>query len=278
MNRFTLCWLFAITCISIVSSLELQGNDDNLQRLVRRAVIDSGSGDDAERETAASGDAPVVPVAVAEVSGDGEDKTDFPDDTEASGEASGDKPDVENIGSGSGSIPDFVKLSVTKSPVFKTEKRPTTGQKARVEDINTTGAAATKSTAVPVATDKQSTKRADTAPPKSKTESNMIPTFGQTKSENGVELQIGEIGEIGEIQMDAQKQNGADEKKKGGKMNFTVGIAIGVGIGAILAVTIILLLVYRIRKKDSGSYLLDEQSSQKSMLSGEDYKGKEYFA
>ena len=84
MNRFTLCWLLAITCISIVSSLELQGNDDNLQRLVRRAVIDSGSGDDAERETAASGDAPVVPVAVAEVSGDGEDKTDFPDDTEAS--------------------------------------------------------------------------------------------------------------------------------------------------------------------------------------------------
>lgn len=44
-------------------------------------------------------------------------------------------------------------------------------------------------------------------------------------------------------------------------VNFTVAIIVGVVVGAILSILIIVFLVYRLRKKDEGSYSLDEQSS-----------------
>lgn len=43
-------------------------------------------------------------------------------------------------------------------------------------------------------------------------------------------------------------------------VNFTVAIIVGVVVGAILSILIIVFLVYRLRKKDEGSYSLDEQS------------------
>jgi len=70
-----------------------------------------------------------------------------------------------------------------------------------------------------------------------------------------------------------------DEKKSG--VNFTVGIIVGVVVGAILAILVIVFLVYRLRKKDEGSYSLDEQSSQafiRDEKNGGGGQGKEYFA
>lgn len=72
-----------------------------------------------------------------------------------------------------------------------------------------------------------------------------------------------------------------DKHMKKGKsgVNFTVGIIIGVVVGAILAILIIVFLVYRLRKKDEGSYSLDEQSSTAFIRSEADKgKGKEYYA
>jgi len=70
-------------------------------------------------------------------------------------------------------------------------------------------------------------------------------------------------------------------KSKGG-VNFTVGIIIGVVVGAVLAIVIIVFLVYRLRKKDEGSYCLDEQSSNAYMRADTNTallgKDKEYFA
>ena len=45
-------------------------------------------------------------------------------------------------------------------------------------------------------------------------------------------------------------------------INFTLGIIIGVVVGAVLAILVIIFLVYRLRKKDEGSYSLEEQSTQ----------------
>lgn len=65
-------------------------------------------------------------------------------------------------------------------------------------------------------------------------------------------------------------------------VNFTVAIIVGVVVGAILSILIIVFLVYRLRKKDEGSYSLDEQSS--AMLRNDTDspppkgKGEEYYA
>lgn len=71
-----------------------------------------------------------------------------------------------------------------------------------------------------------------------------------------------------------------DDEKPG--VNFTVGIIVGVVVGAILAILVIVFLVYRLRKKDEGSYSLDEQSSQAFIRDeksgGGGGQGKEYFA
>ena len=62
-------------------------------------------------------------------------------------------------------------------------------------------------------------------------------------------------------------------------ISFTTGIIIGVVVGALLAVIVILLLVYRLRKKDEGSYALDEPiTGYTKQEPGSPVSEKEYFA
>ena len=81
------------------------------------------------------------------------------------------------------------------------------------------------------------------------------------------------------IQADPNPGKSSSEKEGTG-INFTLGIIIGVVVGALLAILIIVFLVYRLRKKDEGSYSLDEQSSTAYLRTDTDNptKGKEYFA
>eukprot|EP00794_Sanderia_malayensis_P012004 gene12004-13243_t len=80
---------------------------------------------------------------------------------------------------------------------------------------------------------------------------------------------------------DTQKSRNPKSKKKPG-LSFTTGIIIGVITGAILAILIILFLVYRLRKKDEGSYLLDERYYGSAPYArqepGSPTSDKEYFA
>jgi len=70
------------------------------------------------------------------------------------------------------------------------------------------------------------------------------------------------------------------DKQEEAGVNFTVGIIVGVVVGAILAILVIVFLVYRLRKKDEGSYSLDEPSSQAFIRDEKNGggQGKEYFA
>lgn len=68
-----------------------------------------------------------------------------------------------------------------------------------------------------------------------------------------------------------------DKTEKAG-VKFTIGIIVGVVVGAVLAILVIVFLVYRLRKKDEGSYSLDEQSSQAFIRDDKSGQGKEYFA
>ena len=62
-------------------------------------------------------------------------------------------------------------------------------------------------------------------------------------------------------------------------ISFTTGIIIGVVVGALLAVLVILVLVYRLRKKDEGSYSLEEPiTGYTKQEPGSPVSGKEYFA
>ena len=62
-------------------------------------------------------------------------------------------------------------------------------------------------------------------------------------------------------------------------ISFTTVIIIGVVVGALLAVLVILLLVYRLRKKDEGSYSLDEPiTGYTKQEPGSPISGKEYLA
>jgi len=62
-------------------------------------------------------------------------------------------------------------------------------------------------------------------------------------------------------------------------ISFTTVIIIGVVVGALLAVLVILLLVYRLRKKDEGSYSLDEPiTGYTKQEPGSPVSGKEYLA
>jgi len=76
-------------------------------------------------------------------------------------------------------------------------------------------------------------------------------------------------------------QKGKKHEVKGSKkgLSFTTGIIIGVVVGAVLALLIILFLVYRLRKKDEGSYSLEEPiTGYTKQEPGSPTSGKEYFA
>lgn len=81
---------------------------------------------------------------------------------------------------------------------------------------------------------------------------------------------------VGASRSNQKKKTTGDEAG----VDFTVGIIIGVVVGAILAILVIVFLVYRLRKKDEGSYSLDEPSSQAFIKDEKNGggQGKEYFA
>lgn len=166
----------------------------------------------------------------------------YPDDNEKDGSGCGGE-DGSGDGSGCGPVPVVTTRKPTTKPSTKATQSPT------IVDINT---AQQKTTSAPPST---------FAPTTTGNEINPEPV---TQDPNNT------VGSAGSMVDDAPAASGVD---------FTSGIIIGVVVGAILAILIILFLVYRIRKKDSGSYILDEKSSQ-AMLQEEDQKehGKEYFA
>jgi len=270
MRRWLLLGVFCAVLVTIHTAknaivLEQGGDSDdtlanNIKRLASGAYVtsDDGSGDVA------------VAVASGESSGDDKEVTD-PDDTEVSGDVSGDGETKNEVG-GSGDEDGGSGDVITDAPPgLSTSKKPST-KDTTVEDINTTGATSSV----------EATKKAPTTPrplvSKSPTtpHPNEIPSFELSTSQNDVP----DVLVIEPDSPNAAHLNGKHHKPhpKSGKINFSIGIAIGVAVGAVLAVAIILFLVYRIRKKDSGSYILDEHSSQQSMLRNEDTKSKEYFA
>lgn len=277
MRRWLLLGVFCAAIVSIQSTknailLEQGGDsDDTLANNIKRLASDSdvGSGTD-------DGSGNVVDTAASgESSGDDKEGPAPTDDTEVSGDVSGDGETKTEEG-GSGDTDSGSGDVVTSAPPqFTTSKKPTS-KDTTVEDINTTGA--TSSVEIEATKPKRPSTRRPRVKSKSPTTAhpNEIPSFELSTSRN-------DVPEAMVIEPDAPnsaQQNGKHHKppQKTGKINFSIGIAIGVAVGAVLAVAIIVLLVYRVRKKDSGSYILDEHSSQQSMLRADDAKGKEYFA
>lgn len=190
-------------------------------------------------------------------------KTETPDDSESGDGASGDNSDdtessgsgAEEEGSGKGidTTPSVVVIATkpkkNKSTSRATTGRPKTESKSTVEVINEG------------TTDK---------PTQKTTEGNDPNAFEKTTDSN----------EMGNGVQAASNVNDEDEDNKSGTVNFTVGIIVGVVVGAILAILVIVFLVYRLRKKDEGSYSLDEPSSQAFIRDEKTNpgQGKEYFA
>eukprot|EP00111_Clytia_hemisphaerica_P003814 TCONS_00010938-protein len=189
------------------------------------------------------------------------------DDTESSGDSddtekgSGEEGDSEE-GSGSGSgVGDGNEPSiVVVQTVEPTTKAKTTKaiEKSTVVDINE------------VTTDE---------PKQKTTQGNDIiidagkPTilYGGDEENNNVDDEL-------PTSRQQQKQQKQNDEPTG--VNFTVGIIVGVVVGAILAILVIVFLVYRLRKKDEGSYSLDEPSSQAFIRDEKSNpgQGKEYYA
>lgn len=161
------------------------------------------------------------------------------DDTESSGSGS----DTEDILSGSGSGDDEIILQTQAPPVKKTDSTSTVSVIV-INSVESTPASTTREDSnnnrIPEVDEKD-----PTADPNNKVES------GKTKS-------------------------GANQPSGGVK--FEIGIIIGVVVGAVLAILVIVFLVYRLRKKDEGSYSLDEQSSQAFIRDDKTGQGKEYYA
>ena len=105
-----------------------------------------------------------------------------------------------------------------------------------------------------------------------------VPTTNKTTTDNsGNEVRPTKPTQDPNNQPFVESEN--DEAEKAG-VGFTIGIIIGVVVGAILAILVIVFLVYRLRKKDEGSYSLDESSSQAFIRDEKNTggQGKEYFA
>jgi len=201
-------------------------------------------------EEVGSGDPLIISVIEK---GDG----DTPDDTEWSGD---DAVDAEESGSGSGSggDPIIVKVNTTAtvSPTFKidTSRLQTT---QRVVVINDRDGSTTVTTSTDKATTKKKVDEGFTS---------LVTTMGNSVEDerwgNIVKNTTG--NDIIVIQTDKStgdnNDSGNSDVENSG-VNFTVAIIVGVVVGAILSILIIVFLVYRLRKKDEGSYSLDEPSS-----------------
>jgi hypothetical protein len=170
------------------------------------------------------------------------------DDSE-SGDGSGD--DDKEIYSGSGSGEPEVQVTTTLKPVTVTKIKTKTESKSTVMVIN------------------EGTKKPSSS--KKTTESNEIRIKSTQDPFNKVGKQVDDDP--------AGEPSSKVEEVEAG-VNFTVGIIVGVVVGAILAILVIVFLVYRLRKKDEGSYSLDEPSSQAFIRDEKNGggQGKEYFA
>jgi len=220
-------------------TLEFGLREDALARNLRRLN---------RRAVGEEGSGSVLDEAEGSASGSGaleEVASGFPDDNEKDTESGCSGEDGSGDGSGCGPVP----VVTTRKP---TTKLPTKASpSATIVDINT--AVKVKTTSPPPSTSAPATTMGNDINP-------VVPTQDPNNT----------VGAI---------KGGPSDDEAGSGVDFTSGIIIGVVVGAILAILIILFLVYRIRKKDSGSYILDEKSSQ-AMLQEEDQKehGKEYFA
>jgi len=178
-----------------------------------------------------------------------------PDDTEWSGD---DADDAEESGSGSGSgdDPTIVKVNTTAtvSPTFKidTSRLQTT---QRVVVINDRDGSTTVTT-----TDKATTKKKVDEGFKS-----VVTTMGNSVEDDPWDTVVKNTTGDGLNEIQTDKSTGDNDSGNSGVensgVNFTVAIIVGVVVGAILSILIIVFLVYRLRKKDEGSYSLDEPSS-----------------
>jgi len=185
-------------------------------------------------------------------------------DTEGSGgSGSGYGDDEDDVGSGgSGSVP--VRVYSTVSPTFKINTdRTNTSQTVVVINVGSTAAAVTEGVQMtPVVI----------------TESKVIVDSGDSELTNEVESTPDVPVDIDNNVIKTDKATGSKDESDSG-INFTVAIVVGVVVGAILSILIIVFLVYRLRKKDEGSYSLDEPSS--AMLPADSPHSKEkgdYYA
>lgn len=243
---FLLCLLYpTLTNASTENGIKLEtgGNADNLLKGIYKTMENALSPMD-DSEGSGSGD-------------DDEDNNNKKTDSE-----------IYSSGSGSGDGGDVIVIvsPTTTTTVSKTEKETekVTADKTEVIDIST------------VTTTPGSTSRDDGSET-----NNEIPTDSSPKSTDP-KNNVGESDDPTERQNTSNaKHEGNEHKKKEPKesgINFTIGIIVGVVVGAVLAILVIVFLVYRLRKKDEGSYSLDEQSSQAFIRDDKTGQGKEYYA
>ena len=233
--------IFIVICVLFVTRSEVRSKKPVLKSRLNIEEGDGGSGD------------PVRKVI----------ENNIPDDTEASGET--DDEDDSDGGSGGGS-----GVGSSGSGAIPTKNitvKPTTIQTVVV--INKGEGTTTASTSIIDVTTKKlgiSTEFDNSVDP-----SNPRRNITEVTSSN-------EIPEVGESRNDNEPLDDSALANSG--VNFTVAIIVGVVVGAILSILIIVFLVYRLRKKDEGSYSLDEQST--AMLRADTDsppKGKEeYYA
>lgn len=145
-------------------------------------------------------------------------------------------------GSGSG---DYSKISSTSQPF-----RINTNQKNSSVVVINVG-----STVAAVLT----TQKSEVTTVVAGEDSTPVPMTTKENDLNTVDQKVIVVQPDDEISPVASSSDEVDEEDSG--VNFTVAIVVGVVVGAILSILIIVFLVYRLRKKDEGSYSLDEPSS-----------------
>lgn len=179
-------------------------------------------------------------------SGDGEGSGKSTDDTESSGSGSG-----EGMDNNDSNVPSII--------VITTEKPKKTVTKEKIKSK--------ASSTVMVINNGDTTEK-----PRKKT----------TTKENNDPLDAKKptVDPRNDVRRATIDDGGSNDNDVETGVNFTVGIIIGVVVGAILAILVIVFLVYRLRKKDEGSYSLDEPSSQAFIRDEKSNpgQGKEYFA
>jgi len=214
--------IFIVICVLFVTRSEVRSKKPLLTSRLNIEEGDGGSGDPVRKVIEKN----VIP----------------PDDTEASGGESDDDEDNDGgsgsgMGSGSGVRPTNMTV------------KPTTIQTVVV--INPGDGSTTASTTIVDITTKKSVI--------TEIDNNVDPSSNQRKNQTGSTVIVD--NEIPDVAQSTREDIVDDSALANSGVNFTVAIIVGVVVGAILSILIIVFLVYRLRKKDEGSYSLDEQSS-----------------